>query len=62
MNSPERENAEQCTDVANIPESQLWTTREPQKSRIKVGLEWLESTEPSETDLDALIEQASSKG
>ncbi|CAN5852180.1 hypothetical protein BH24DEI2_BH24DEI2_23460 [soil metagenome] len=62
MNSPERENAEQCTDVANIPESQLWTAREPHKSRIQAGLEWLEFNEPSETDLDALIEQALGKG
>ena len=46
------------TPVVDIPESQLWTLQEPHKSRIEKGLAWAEATEPSETDLDALIEKA----
>ena len=61
MNFPEREDAEPYADADKIPESQLWMTREPHKSWIKQGLEWLESTEPSETDLESLLAQVSRK-
>lgn len=46
------------TPVVDIPESQLWTLQEPHKSRLEKGLAWAETTEPSETDLDALLEEA----
>lgn len=43
------------TAVAMVPESQLWTTDEPNRSRIARGLAWARTTEPEETDLDALL-------
>jgi hypothetical protein len=43
------------TAVAMIPESQLWTLAEPDRSRIAQGLEWAAKTPPKETDIDALI-------
>src|SRR5512134_864620 len=42
------------TAVAMIPESQLWTLEEPDRSRIARGLAWAAGTHPKETDLDAL--------
>ncbi len=45
------------TPVVDVPESQLWTLQEPHKSRIQRGLEWAESSEPTETDLDELLKQ-----
>ena len=47
------------TAVAVIPESQLWTTEEPHRSRIKRGLAWATATTPAETDVDALVAQSS---
>ncbi|SRR5712692_11716465 len=43
------------TAVAMVPESQLWTLREPHRSRIERGLAWAAETPPSETDLDSLL-------
>jgi hypothetical protein len=45
------------TAVAMVPESQLWTLEEPDRSRIAQGLEWAAKTSPEGTDLDALIER-----
>ncbi len=44
------------TPVVDVPESQLWTLQEPHKSRIQRGLEWAENSEPTETDVDALLQ------
>jgi hypothetical protein len=38
-----------------VPESQLWTLEEPDRSRIAQGLQWAAKTAPKETDIDALI-------
>jgi hypothetical protein len=43
------------TAVAMIPESQLWTLREPDRSRIARGLEWAAGNKPTETDIDDLL-------
>lgn len=43
------------TAVAIVPESQLWTTEEPHRSRIRRGLAWAEATTPAESDIDSLI-------
>ena len=43
------------TAVAMVPESQLWTLREPHRSRIERGLLWATETPPAETDLDTLV-------
>lgn len=45
------------TSVAMVPESQLWTLEEPNRSRIARGLTWASETEPAETDLDALMKR-----
>lgn len=45
------------TAVAMVPESQLWTLEEPDRSRIAQGLAWAAKTAPKGTDLDALIER-----
>lgn len=49
------------TSVAVIPENQLWTLSEPDKSRIQRGLEWARSTKPEESNLDSLMKQRSVK-
>ena len=46
------------TVVAVVPESQLWTTEEPHRTRIAKGIAWAGATPPSETDLDKLAVQA----
>jgi hypothetical protein len=46
------------TPVVDVPESQLWTLQEPNKSRIERGLEWAAKNPPSETNLGALLEKA----
>jgi hypothetical protein len=46
------------TAVAMVPESQLWTLDEPDRSRIQRGLDWASKNPPAETDLDRLIERA----
>ena len=43
------------TAVVMVPESQLWTLENPDRSRIARGLEWAAKTRARETDLDALI-------
>ena len=45
------------TAVAMVPESQLWTLAEPDRSRIERGLALAAESAPSETDLDRLIER-----
>ena len=50
------------TAVAVVPESQLWTLQEPDRSRIRRGVEWAASAEPAESDLDAMLERGASKG
>jgi hypothetical protein len=50
------------TAVALVPEGQLWTLREPDRSRIRRGLEWAESTPPAETDLNRLVKRREVKG
>ena len=45
------------TAVAMVPESQLWTTEEPDRSRIARGLDWAAETRPQETDLDRLMKR-----
>ncbi len=45
------------TAVAMVPESQLWTVDEPDRSRIARGLAWAAKTRPSETDVDALLKR-----
>ncbi len=42
------------TAVAVVPESQLWTLQEPDRSRIARGLAWASTTAPKETDVDSL--------
>jgi hypothetical protein len=49
------------TAVALVPESQLWTLAEPDRSRIERGLDWTAKTDPAETDLDALLKRAPRK-
>lgn len=43
------------TAVAMVPESQLWTLKEPHRARIERGLAWAAQTAPAETDPDALL-------
>ena len=43
------------TAVAMVPENQLWTLAEPDRSRIERGLNWAAKTTPAETDLNALL-------
>jgi hypothetical protein len=43
------------TAVRMVPESQLWTLEEPNRSRIQRGLAWAAETTPEETDLDRLL-------
>jgi len=45
------------TAVAMVPESQLWTLQEPDRSRIARGLAWAAETKPGETDVDALVKR-----
>jgi hypothetical protein len=47
------------TAVAMVPESQLWTLREPDRGAIVRGMTWAASAPPSETDLDDLSAKAS---
>jgi hypothetical protein len=43
------------TPVVDVPESQLWTLREPHKSRIERGLAWAAATPAKETDVAAVV-------
>ena len=47
------------TAVAMVPESQLWTLIEPDRSRIQRGLAWAAKTPPSETNLGNLLKPRS---
>jgi hypothetical protein len=49
------------TAVAMVPERQLWTLAEPDRSRIERGLDWAAKTGPTETDLDALLKRQAKK-
>ena len=50
------------TAVAMVPESQLWTVEEPDRSRIARGLTWAAKTEPRETRVDSLLRARSTRG
>jgi hypothetical protein len=43
------------TSVALVPESQMWTLREPHRSRIERGLAWIAEHPPAESDLESLL-------
>ena len=43
------------TAVRMVPESQLWTLEEPDRSRIQRGLAWAAETKPQQTDIDVLL-------
>lgn len=43
------------TAVAMVPENQLWTLEEANRSRIERGLTWAASNKPRETDIDELV-------
>jgi hypothetical protein len=49
------------TAVALVPESQLWTLTEPNRSRIKRALAWASKTAPRETNLEALLKRRSQR-
>ena len=49
------------TSVAMVPESQLWTLMEPDRSRIGRGLAWAAETAPAETDVHVLLKRRSRK-
>lgn len=46
------------TPVVDVPESQLWTLREPHKSRIERGLAWAAATPAKEADVAAVVAKA----
>jgi hypothetical protein len=50
------------TPVAMVPESQLWTLTEPDRSRIERGLAWAAETEARETDLPGLARGVARRG
>lgn len=50
------------TAVAWVPETQLWTVKEPDRSRIERGLAWASVTKPKESDIDALTGRRRSAG
>ncbi len=50
------------TPVALVPESQLWTLAEPDRSRIERGLSWAAETVARETDLAGLSREAGRRG
>jgi len=43
--------------VAVVPESQIWTLQEPDRSRIARGLAWAAEATPRESDPDSLSRQ-----
>ena len=45
------------TPVAVVPEHQLWTLKEPDRSRIEQGVAWAAATVPQETDIEALLKR-----
>jgi hypothetical protein len=46
------------TPVALVPESQIWTLAEPDRSRILRGLAWAAEARPQEIDLSTLAKPA----
>jgi hypothetical protein len=48
--------------VAMVPESQLWTLQEPDRSRIARGLAWAAETAPRATDPRRLLKQRGKRG
>ncbi len=46
------------TSVVVVPESELWTMKEPHRSRINRGLAWAAQNPPVETNLEALMKKA----
>jgi hypothetical protein len=46
------------TPVVDVPESQLWTLREPDKARIERALVWAAANPARETDLSAVVAKA----
>lgn len=50
------------TPVVDIPESQVWTLSEPDKSRIERGLAWAAENPAEETDLSSLVAKAKRRG
>lgn len=49
------------TSVVVVPESELWTLKEPHRSRIERGLAWAARTAPAETDVETLLGKARRK-
>jgi len=49
------------TSVIVVPESELWTLKEPHRSRINRGLAWAGGNPPAETDLGALTRKAATR-
>jgi hypothetical protein len=49
------------TAVAVVPESQLWTLQEPDRSRIDRALAWAAATPSEETDIDQLLKTPSAR-
>ena len=43
------------TPVVDVPESQLWTLRDPDRARIERGLAWAAATPAKESDLAAVV-------
>jgi hypothetical protein len=50
------------TAVALVPESQMWTLDEPDRSRIAQGLAWAAKTKPVETDIESLLRRRAKTG
>jgi hypothetical protein len=46
------------TPVVDVPESQLWTLREPHKSRIERGIAWAAATPAKETAVATVVAKA----
>ena len=46
------------TFVVVVPESELWTMKEPYRSRINRGLAWAGLNPPAETNLEALVKKS----
>ena len=49
------------TAVAMVPESQLWTLGEPDRSRIERGLTWAAANQPRETTVESLIKSRTNR-
>ena len=49
------------TAVAVVPESQLWTLQEPDRSRIARGLMWAAATPAKKTDIDQLLKETTTR-